>query len=185
MNIRWDTAESIFVAEFSSDFTGDLDAVKAAGFKTFGPPAWIWYAPSTGIKALNRLREKRPASGLTITPEALEVYKPLAAIEEQNANTRKQLADVKKQLKKERKESETVPDGAFAGLTEEKWWVGAEDLPPWVDIAPQAAPEASWEGPRCVLCEQPVYFYEQQSPPMCLWCEMHPVKNKGFIYLTP
>ena len=177
MNVRWDTAENIFIAEFSSDFTGDLDAVKAAGFRTFGPPAWIWYAPPPGILALNRLREKRPASGLTITPEALEVYKPLAAIEEQNASTRKQLAEVKKKLKKERKESETVTGTPLDGLTEEKWWIGAEDLPPWSEIAPKAVPEAIWEGPRCVICQQPVYSYEYPEIPACLWCNKISVKS--------
>ena len=178
MNIRWDTAESIFVAEFSSDFAGDLDAVKAAGFRTFGPPTWIWYAPSPSIKALNRLRENRPASGLTITPEALNIYKPLAVIEEQNTNTRKQLAEAKKQLKKERKESEKEEtSAAFAGLTEEKWWIGAEDLPPWSEIAPKAAPEAIWEGPRCVVCQQPVYSYEYPEIPVCLWCSKVSVKS--------
>jgi len=173
MNIRWDTTESVFVAEFSSDFAGDLDAVKTAGFRTFGPPAWIWYAPSPGIKALNRLREKRPASGLTITPEALEVYKPLAFAEEQNAIVRKQLTEAKKQLRKRRIESEReeITSTAFTGLTEEKWWIGAEDLPPWSPIAAKAASEAIWEGPRCILCTQPIYQYELQSPPMCLWCE--------------
>ena len=24
---------------------------------------------------------------------------------------------------------------------------------------------------RCCACNEPVYFYEQQEPPMCLWCE--------------
>ena len=34
MNISWHPAERVFVAEFSSDFAGDLEAVKAAGFST-------------------------------------------------------------------------------------------------------------------------------------------------------
>lgn len=182
MNIRWDTAESIFVAEFSSDFAGDLDAVKVAGFRTFGPPAWVWYAPSPGILALNRLRANRPASGLTITPEALEIYKPLVVIEEQNAATRKQLAEAKKQVKKERKESEQeATEASFTGFSEEKWWVGVEDLPPWVPVAAEAIVKAAAQGSQCVICEQPVYFYESQDPPTCLWCEMHPVKNRGII----
>ena len=179
MNIRWDTTESVFVAEFSQDFNGDLEAVKMAGFRTFGPPAWVWYAPSLGIKALNRLRENRPASGLTITPEALEVYKPLALIEEQNAATRKQLAEVKKKVKKERKESEIkiVPDAAFAGLNEGKWWIGTEDLPPWSEIASETTPEAIQEGPRCVVCRQLVYSYEYPEIPMCLWCSKVSVES--------
>lgn len=166
MNIRYDTTARVFVAEFSSDFAGDLEAIKVAGFKPLGvPPPWIWHAPAPGVIALNRLREKRPASGLTITEEALAVYKPLAETEAKNAEVRKQLADFKKKQKKQRKESEktqTVPEG--------KEWVGPEDLPskpPYVSsIVIVPAPTT---GEICQGCGDPLYFYE--SPTLCLWCD--------------
>jgi hypothetical protein len=168
VNISWHPTERVFIAEFSSDFQGDLTAVKEAGFKPLGvPPPWIWHAPS--VKALNKLREKRPASGLTITPEALEVYKPLAEAEAKNDVVKAQLAEQKKELKKklqkEQKES-TRCDWLPVG----KEYLSVEDLPA---IAPFERAYAPPPPPdlKCRKCSQPIYFYEQQNPPLCLWCE--------------
>jgi hypothetical protein len=164
MNIVWDSSAREFVAEFD-DFHGDLEAVKAAGFRTTGPPEWRWHAPSPGIKALNRLRQNRPASGLTISPEALEVYKPLAEIEAKNDAVRKQLAEQKKKVKKEQRESakcDWLPVG--------KEYLEASDLPPMPPMertyVPPPPPDL-----KCRECNQPIYMYEQQNPPLCLWCE--------------
>jgi hypothetical protein len=165
VNISWSNNE--FVAEFSSDFHGDLEAVKSAGFRTNGPPEWRWYAPN--IKALNKLREKRPASGLTITIEALEVYKSLAEVEAKNDAVKAQLAEQKKELKKklqkERKESakcDWLPVG--------KEYLDKEDLPP-VRPFERAYTPPSPPDLKCHICNQPVYFYELQNPPTCLYCE--------------
>lgn len=165
MNIRWDAVEHVFIAEFD-EFQGDLEAAKAAGFRPLGvPPPWIWHAPSPGIKALNRLREKRPASGLTISPEALEVYKPLAEAEAKNDAVKKQLTEVKKKLKKTLKESakcDWLPIG--------KEYLDVEDLPPRPSLVSVYTPPTPPDL-KCLECSQPVYFYEQQNPPLCLWCE--------------
>lgn len=171
MNIRWNADERRFEAEFSSDFNGDLSALKTAGFRTDGPPTWVWHTQK--IAVLNKLRENRPASGLTITPEALEIYKPLALQEEKNAIVRKELAKAKKEAKKERNQNEQEAAGqnVFAGLTEEKWWIGAEDLPPWVPLTHASVIISDDSNPKCIHCKQPVAFYEKQDPPTCLWCE--------------
>ena len=169
MNIAWHTFERVFIAEFSSDFRGDLDAVKAAGFRPLGvPPPWIWHAPAPGVKALNRLRENRPASGLTITPEALEIYKPLAELEARNEEVRKQLAEQKKKAKKEQRKKEE--ETAVKLVQEGPIWIELENLP----TGPLYV--SSFTAPlppdlKCHVCLQPVYFYELQSPPTCLWCE--------------
>jgi hypothetical protein len=164
MNLRYDTAMSEFVAEFSSDFAGDLAAVKAAGFRTAGPPEWRWFTSS--VKVLNKLRQNRPASGLTITTEALSAYQPLADREAKNDEVRKALAVAKKQAKKEQKPAETaeaLPDG--------RWWtVGIEDLHPST-YQPQNKIVTDLSLPLCHICAQPVYFYELQDPPTCLWDE--------------
>jgi hypothetical protein len=176
MRVIWDPTAQVFIAEFTQDFQGDLDAVKAAGFRPLGcPPPWIWHAPSPGVKALNRLREKRPVSGLTITQEALAVYKPLALQEEQNAAIKKQLADFKKGAKKERKkkDEEAQSREVLAGASDAKWWIDTSDLPPLPPYTPSYVVPAP-PSLKCVVCAQPVYFYEQQVPPTCLWCEMHP-----------
>jgi hypothetical protein len=171
MNIRWDTTEQIFIAEFSQDFAGDLEAAKAAGFRTNGPPEWRWHAPSPGIKALNRLRKNRPQSGLTITEEALAIYKPLAEAEAKNAEVRTKLAEEKKKAKKERKnkELESTGNSMLEGLTSEKWWIGAEDLPPAPPFKSAYIPPTPPEL-KCFVCHQPLYPYEYTDVAMCLWC---------------
>lgn len=168
MNIRYNTFERRFEAEFSQDFNGDLAAIKAAGFRTDGPPAWIWHTQK--IAVLNKLRENKPASGLTITPEALEVYKPLALQEEQNQAVKKQLAEVKKKVKKERKKQDAASDSPLTGLTDEKWWIDAEDLPPSSTTYISSFVVPPPPDLSCSLCQQPVYPYEYPEIPMCLWC---------------
>ena len=99
MNIRWNTTNKRFEAEFSADFQGDLDAVKAAGFKTDGPPAWIWHTNKVAV--LNSLRtSSRPASGLTIDNDALAVYVPLNIIAQKNAEIKQQLKEERKRIAK-------------------------------------------------------------------------------------
>jgi hypothetical protein len=171
MNIRWNPTENRFEAEFSQDFQGDLEAVKEAKFHTTGPPNWVWYAPAPGIPALNRLRAKRPVSGLTITDEAWGVYAPLAETEEKNAAVRKQLADAKKGAKKQRKAVEQ--ESAAYIIPEGKIWLGPEDIPAKPSLASPYVPTTPIPDLRCRFCSQPVYFYELQDPPTCLWCEIH------------
>lgn len=177
MNIAWSQSMRAFIAEFSSDFQGDLSAIKAAGFRTFGPPAWVWYAPSSGIKTLNKLRENRPASGLTISEEALAIYKPLAEQEARKAELKKQFSVLEKKAKKERKDKEQeAATSALLNIPEGQIWIGPEDLPPkplFISELPVPAPH---KGPWCHVCGQPVYLYELQQPPTCLWCELHPSK---------
>lgn len=157
----------MFVAEFSSDFAGDLEAVKEAGFRTTGKPYWLWYAPPPGIKALNRLREKKPTSGLTITPEALEVYRPLAEQDAKNEEIRKAAAELAKENKKEKKKAEQTAV-ATELMPENKIFITAADLPP---MPPSKNPYTPLPPPAelCQSCGQPLYFYE--SPDLCLFCE--------------
>lgn len=169
MNISWHPVERVFIAEFD-DFHGDLEAAKAAGFKPLGvPPPWIWHAPAPGIKALNRLRENRPASGLTISPDALEIYKPLAETEAKNAAVKAQLAEQKKELKK-KLQKEQKESSKCDWLPVGKEYLDVEDLPPMPPseraYIPPPPPDL-----KCRECNQPVYFYEQQNPPLCLFCE--------------
>jgi hypothetical protein len=179
MNISWHPVERVFIAEFD-EFQGDLEAAKAAGFKPLGvPPPWIWHAPSPGVKALNRLREKRPASGLTISPEALEIYKPLAELEAKNLEVRKQLTEAKKKNKKAQKEKQqkATTDTVFTGLTDEKWWIGVEDLPPMPPYVPTYTVSTTpTTGKICEGCGDRLYFYEY--PNLCLWCEGQNILEK-------
>lgn len=69
MNICYNPAEGRFEAEFSLDFDGDKAAAKAAGWK-FDRRIWA----TESLSCVNNLRKNKPASGLTITPEAKAEY---------------------------------------------------------------------------------------------------------------
>src|SRR5208337_2682462 len=116
MNIRYNQTLRRFEAEFSADFGGDLAAVKTAGFRTDGPPAWAWHTDK--IKVLNSLREHRPESGLSINDDAWNVYESLTKMAEKNEKVKKE------QVQEEQEkiaEPFIVPEG--------KIWIGPEDLP--------------------------------------------------------
>lgn len=174
MNIRYNAVQRRFEAEFSTDFHGDLSAVKTAGFKPdTSSGAWVWWAVK--IPVLNKLREHKPASGLTITNEAYAVYAPLAEQEAKNTEVKKQAAAINKKANKERKEKEQEDaTTSLFSIPEGQVWIGPEDLPPKPPFVGTIAPPKPHTGPTCVSCGSPVYFYELQVPPTCLWCETHP-----------
>jgi hypothetical protein len=165
VNIRWNSALSRFEAEFSSDFSGDLAAVKEAKFHTDGAPGWVWYAPPPGVKALNRLRAKRPASGLTITSEAREQYAPLAAQEAKNEEIKAAAKKAEKEQKKSRPQKSWVP---------EKGYLDASDFPPSTYVNPYVRPPQDSTAPRCIICEGLLelflYADNESRPVACLWC---------------
>ena len=163
MNLRWNGR---FEAEFSSDFQGDLEAVKAAGFKPdTSTGVWIWYTSKAG--PLTKLRETRPPSGLTITPEAKSQYAPLAAMEAKNAEIKAEAKEYNKSVKKKR---DVVQQIKHALVIPEKGYIDKEDLspqPPQVNkYVPPPPPDT-----KCIICGAPVYFYELQNPPVCMWDE--------------
>jgi hypothetical protein len=165
MNLRWNVSLSRFEAEFA-DFQGDFAAVKAAGFKTDGPPEWIWHTSKAG--PLTKLRLERPASGLTISPDAKLQYTSLWAVESNNARVKAELAGHTKALKKKLKvEVEQVTNAVHIPA---KGYLDASDIPPVPSILKQFIPP---DRPTtlCIVCADPVYFYEKQDPPTCLWCE--------------
>lgn len=171
MNLRWNGTFRRFEVEFSSDFQGDLAAVKAVGFKTDGAPEWIWHTQK--VTVLQKLRENRPASGLTITPEARAQYTPLAELEEKNAKIKAALAV---HTKEQKKKLENAKKDANALVVPEKGYIGAEDLPP------QPVRATAYNPPpppttKCIICADPIYFYEKQDPPTCLWCEIIVLDN--------
>jgi len=128
MRIIWDDQENRFLAELTpgEQWRQDMEAVKAAGFRTTGPPAWQWYAGT--VETLENIRENPPKSGLLITEQALEKYKPLLEKFQQKQELRKQFKQAQKTAKKQSKDSE------ISGLTEliipEKGYIDASDLQP-------------------------------------------------------
>jgi hypothetical protein len=163
MNLRWNGTLRCFEAEFSSDFQGDLAAVKAAGFKTDGPPQWVWYTAKAG--PLNKLREARPASGLTINPDAKQQFAVLYEVELSNAKVKAELATHTKVLKKKlRVEEEQV---THAVHIPPKGYIDATDLPPYTPPASTLPKPIPLVGPACIICGDILAFYEKLA---CLWC---------------
>lgn len=164
MNLRWNPDLFRFEAEFSSDFQGDLAAVKAAGFKTDGAPAWTWYTYKAG--PLTELRNLRPGL-LTISPDGRANYTRLREVEERNAKVKAELAQHTKQLKKTLRIQEQEGN---AVCVPEKGYVEASDFPPMPIRANSYTPPPPPDT-KCCICQSPVYFYEKQDPPTCLYCE--------------
>jgi hypothetical protein len=152
--ILWDSKNQSFNARFK-DFRNDLDSVKLAGFKTTGPPDWIWYTQK--IKPLKYLKKHRPASGLEITQEALEKFQELSDREEKNDNLRKKLKKEKQKVKKTR------------NLDEQIYQLNRPKQPDfqYTKYKPLDPPKE-----LCIFCHDPVYQYEVLEPlPVCLWCQ--------------
>jgi hypothetical protein len=156
MNVKWNSLLSRFEAEFSSDFQGDLSAVKAAGFKAdTSSGSWVWWTGK--VKVLQKLK---PASGRTMTEQAFAIYEPMAKIEEQNAATRKQFAAVQKAAKK-------IP---APEIPDDKIWIGPEDLPPWISMMPPRPARAPLPVGLCEGCGETADL--EQPSNMCFWCEV-------------
>jgi hypothetical protein len=170
MNIRYTLGR--FEAEFSSDFQNDLDAVKGAGFKPdTSTGRWVWW--TSKIAVIEKLKKKRPLSGLTATPEAAEAIRTFTEIEERNRPIREAAEKLKKEQKKKQKADQqeevathlvNIPDGKIG--------IGPEDLPykaPYVSTFVKPSPPDL----RCSFCQDPVYEgLERTIPfPVCMWCE--------------
>ncbi len=169
MNIAYNITAARFEAQFSTDFQGDLAAVKAAKFRCDGPPSWLWW--TVKLDALNALRENKPASGLTIDNAAFPYYTRLVEMETANAAARAKFAPIKEKqvkAKKERKKREDKERTYTTVVIPEKGYIGVEDLSPQPPSEKPYIPPAPPET-RCFMCQQPTYFYE--LPDLCLYCE--------------
>jgi hypothetical protein len=179
MRIIWNIASNCFQAELTPGalWQKDLEAIKSAGFRTTGPPDWIWQAPS--VRAVMRLRANKPESGLSISPEALAKYTPQAEQEEKNEAVKKQFAEGRKAVKKEQKKKEIeveVQAAAYELMLSEKGYKDASDYPPYVSIAKPFIPlDNNREYKLCSNCGDEVetflYAETETEPQYCLWCQ--------------
>jgi hypothetical protein len=165
MRIVWNNEHSVFVAEFS-DFQSDLEEVKKAGFRPLGtPPPWIWHAPPPGIKALNRLRDQKPKSGLVITETALQKYKPLQQQQVEKDNLRKQFKSAQKIAKK----TEVCEDTRDTYIDTETGIICIVVKPSdtkftWDHIKPSEPKE------KCLACDCGLYL-PLDGKTFCMFCE--------------
>ena len=164
MRIIWNAEEQKFQAEFASNhWRDDMEAAKAAGFKTSGPPAWLWTTSKASV--LNKLRKNRPVSGLTLTEVALEKFKFRDKQDTAKTELKKAFQAASKATKK------ASLDPRISGLTTMKvparGYIIASDLPPYTPVyTPFIRPAPPEE--LCLICDEPIYFYEHV---VCLWCE--------------
>jgi hypothetical protein len=193
MKIVWSDNEKRFEAQFApgENWQTDKDAAQSAGFKTDGPPAWIWHVSTASALAL--LKKALP-SGITITREALDAYNHLQQVEQKNAELKAYIKEQKKLQKKAQEHTkieaqrEDIEEGCKLEPAYEpqhyhampEYWKGKDeitraDLPADIVVRslqhepiPQRRAEMT---ARCVMCNDPIYFYEKQDPPTCLWCE--------------
>ena len=100
MRIIWNPDFKQFEAQLDagSNWATEQQAVKAAGFKTEGPPDWKWVTFRAGN--LIKLKVANPSLNLTITPEALEHFKTLKTAEDANAAVRAALKAHRKEVGK-------------------------------------------------------------------------------------
>ena len=174
MNLRWNPGLRRFEAEFATDqfgqmvdFQNDLDAVKTAGFKTDGPPAWLWWTQKSEV--LQALRTKhRPPSGLTITPEALAVFGPMLEMGEKNQAIKKELAKARKEVRKQAA-PKWMPPG--------KDCLERSDLPP---RPPYVSPYPKTPKPdlKCRICGDCLYLPDNIEDKICLFCEIELDKSE-------
>ena len=175
MNIRYNQMTRSFETEFSSDFSGDLTAVKAAGFRYDGAQR-IWW--TVKLPVLDKIRANKPLSGLTITNQAYTEYLRLTETERINAEVRAKFAPIKEEQDKEKKKRKKKEDHDKIYIAvkvppkagQDFDYTGVEDLPSMPPFESKN-PILSHQGPWCHVCASPVYFYELQSPPTCLFCE--------------
>ncbi len=170
MRIIWNSVEIRFEAELTLGplWGQDKDTVSTAKFSCLGPPSWTWQTTKPAV--LTFLREHRPASGLMITPEALQNYNRLKAQDDANAAVKAQLTAAKKAAKKAAKyqaeiaipDDSEVEHGEFTYLR-----VEPEESRIWADKYVRPTPPSL----LCRVCQTPVYWHECQEPPTCLDCE--------------
>jgi hypothetical protein len=164
VKIVWNESERYFEAIFASgdQWRSDLEAAKAAGFKTGGPPAWTWYTGKAEV--LTKLKKHRP-EGITISETAMRMFTAL-----------NQQVQIKTELKKaflaaRKIDKKASPDHRISGMTTMKvparGYIIASDLPPYVSTYEKYIPPPPPDE-RCLICDEPIYFYEYL---VCLWCE--------------
>jgi hypothetical protein len=151
----------------------EMQLAQSAGFKCDGPPSWTWAT----MKALTvaKLKENRPAI-LEITPQALEEFNKLLPQEQENQKIIDQVKELKKEQRKKEKKAERIEEltASIPAYFQGKNEIGREDLPQ--ELIERLTKKTMLTVGKssdilCQYCHEPVYFYEKQDPPTCIWCE--------------
>lgn len=142
-------------------------AVKQAGFKSSGPPDWIWWTKKASV--VTKLRDSRVSLGLTtltVTPDARLEYDKLVQTEAANSEVLRQLKEAKKAQKKDAADQ----SGGTGFQYDAEGWaiIDKGDSPVWTATKYNIS---AFPTERCTVCQTPVYHYEKRDPAVCLECE--------------
>lgn len=173
MRITWNQSNQEFQVELQQGaaWSTEQTAAKQAGFKTTGPPDWLWTAKKAAV--LTKLRTVKPTSGCTISTDARLNYDRLKAVEDANAEVLRQLKDAKKSPKKET--AEKIESGEITGTGfeyDQDGWAIIEPLDSGI-LHVKYIPPLPTE--FCTVCHEPVYFFERHDPLVCLDCEFQEI----------
>lgn len=148
MRIIWSDAHKRF--ELENCTYDEREFPGTAGWKFDGDTrSWWTMLPATVIA----LRGQKPPSGLSITQSAFG-----RITDQLDAPAKKARKAKKEPAQRGSKMARTIPEGLI--------------VPPIPRFARPKPPELC-----CRICSEPVYFYETQNPPTCLWCEQQEVTN--------
>src|SRR5579863_6839445 len=162
MRIIWNR-ENYFQAEITvhtEHWKSDVDLLKIAGFKTDGPPNWIW--KTERIAPLDYLKKHKPESGLFITELALEKY---TFLKEQNEKKKV----LKKELEKLKREVQAHSAPKWEEYSDEETGITCFVVKP-----SETKFKLDYVAPKpsdvlCFICGSPLYLFD--LPDICLWCD--------------
>jgi hypothetical protein len=154
MRIIWNEVAGWFQLELQIP---EVPIAKQAGFKTFGPPQWVWKTQKASV--LNKLRKLNPASGIDITELALQKYNLLNQQETEKKNLKKKFDKESKAARLPKQDEYFDAELGFICVKVEP----ALEPFTWSFIPPKP-PETS-----CFNCGNPTYFLE--LPDLCIYCE--------------
>lgn len=176
MRIVWSEQENYFQAEIppGENWRDDMELVRSVGFRTSGPPMWPWF--TTKYAPLEKLRDQKPKSGLTITELALQKYKFLKEQADQKDA-------IKDQFKKAVRDAEERAPSKWPQYKDPETGITCFVVEPtdesfvWKYIPPPPPNKL------CLGCDGPMYFpFDDRA--YCMYCEIgfeKKVENKGII----
>jgi hypothetical protein len=163
MRIIWNNQEQWFQAELGLNefWKQDMELVRSIGFKSTGPPQWIWHTSKASL--LNKLRDLKPKSGLTITETALEKYKFINEQEQKKQELKKLYEKAKEQAAEEINSAnwKDYIDAETGIVCKQVEPLDTKFVPKYVIAAP---PEI-----YCFICGDRLYMYE--LPDICMYCD--------------
>jgi hypothetical protein len=158
MKISWSEQENWFQVELGEPWRDNMELVRLVGFKTTGPPDWIWHTSKAAI--LNKLRSK--SQSLVITELAFEKYKLLNEQEQSKIELKKRFLKAKTLAARE------INSNNWKEYFDEQTGVMCKIVEPVTDKFVWKYEPPPPPGLRCFMCGQPLYCFDLSD--ICTWC---------------